>query len=84
MSAGEDEAAVLLRLIRERRTEQIDGLAQGNISSENVANGYRYVTGVIRGLDVAEELIRDVFRGWLPQAPPGQQHQSAKRPMGDY
>lgn len=71
MISGEDEAALLLRRIRERRSEHVRGLASGQVSAENIANGYRHVTGMIRGLEEAEEMVRDVFRGWLPQAPPG-------------
>lgn len=78
MRPGEDETAHLLRLIRERRQEQLEGLAAGTISADNVANGYRYVTGVIAGLDRAEEIIRDVFRGWLPLQRPEHVHQAPK------
>ncbi len=67
---GEDEVDRLLRMIAERRAELVEQIAQGGVSPENVQGGYREMTGRLLGLDAATELVREVFRGWLPEPPP--------------
>ncbi len=67
-------------MIAERRQELIERLAQGGVSAENTQGGYREVSGRILGLDTANELVRDVFRGWLPEPPKPQ----ANRKISDY
>ena len=67
---GDDEVDRLLRLIAERRQELVEQLATGSVPSDNVSGGYRETSGRIIGLDTANDLVRDVFRGWLPEPPP--------------
>lgn len=78
----EDEPEKLLRRIRELRIEQIEALAAGTISAENVPQGYRWTTGYVAGLDKALDLVREVFRGWLPEQP--NQPKQAKRNLSEY
>lgn len=66
---GEDEAERLLRQIAERRKELAEQIIQGGVSADNVKGGYREISGIILGLDAAADMVRDVFRGWLPQPP---------------
>lgn len=66
---NQDEVDVLISKIRKERAEVTERLAGGGCSTENVVGGYRDLTGYLRGLAKAEEIARDVFRGWLPPVP---------------
>lgn len=63
---SEDEAQRLLRLLHEERASLVERIAQGGVSADNVAGGYRELTGMVKGLDTAVEYVKDVFKGWLP------------------
>jgi hypothetical protein len=78
----EEELDVAFRKIEEARKTLIEKIAFGAVPAENVQDGYRDLTGRIRGLNEAEAIIREAFKGWLPQPPPGVS--PAKRLMGDY
>jgi hypothetical protein len=78
----EEELDVVLRKIEAARQEISNLIAHGGVSADNVQGGYRDMSGRIRGLDEAEGIIREAFKGWLPQAPPGVA--PAKRFMGEY
>ncbi len=64
---GEDDVERLLRVIDERRQEIIDLIAHGGASADNVSAGYRDLTGQVKGLDLAEQVIREVMRPYLPE-----------------
>lgn len=75
----EDEPAKLIRLIREKRQEYVERVAQGGVSAENCQGGYRHVTGIVNGLDEAIMIVQEVFKGWLPDAPKGAEHRRVPR-----
>jgi hypothetical protein len=62
----EDELERTLKGIREVRDSLIAQLSRGAIPVENVQGGYRELTGFIKGLDQAEEIIKEEFKGWMP------------------
>lgn len=63
---AEDESERLLRMIVDRRREIVDLIAHGAPSADNVAGGYRYMTGQVNALDDVEDMVRKVFSAWLP------------------
>ena len=82
MSIMDDEVDRLLKRIDEERHRIADLLVHGGVSSENVADGYRDVTGQIKGLDKAEDIVREVFATWLP--PKDKAPSVVKRYLGEY
>ncbi len=84
MALGEDEVDRLMRMLAERRADLVSQITSGTASSENVSGGYREIAGHIMGLDQAADLVREVFRGWLPQAPPKPAGEPKKGIPGDY
>ncbi len=66
---GDDEVDLLLRKIAERRQLMVDQIVQGGVPVDNVQSGYQNCVGYVRGLADAELLVREVFRGWLPDPP---------------
>lgn len=81
---GESEAELLLRQIAERRKDLAEQIIQGGVSADNIKGGFREVSGMILGLDMATDLIRDVFRGELPQAAPVAAQEKLRGIPGDY
>ncbi len=65
--SGDDEVATVLRRIADERKTWVEKLAQGGVPADNTRGGYMSTSGFIRGLDAAEVIVRDVFRGWLPE-----------------
>jgi hypothetical protein len=78
----EDDAKKMLRVLQEDRQLIAERIIAGTVSADNVANGYRYLTGVLAGYDAAIARLYEVFQVWLPDAPKFKEQ--AKRPMGDY
>ena len=72
----EDDAVRMLRILREKRAEVAERIITGGVSAENVAEGYRTHTGIIVGLDMAIDAVKEVFGMWLPES---EQPQSQKR-----
>lgn len=67
---AEDEGERLIRMISERRRTIIDGIAHGAPSADNIATGYREMTGWVKALDDIEEMVRKVYSAWLPARVP--------------
>lgn len=82
MPVGEDEVDATLRRLRQDRDVLVDKLANGSASTGNEVGGYMHTVGIIAGLDLAEKIIKDVWRSWLPGSP--DQLHPVKRNMSDY
>ena len=67
MPLGEDELERSLRHMRERRAQHVESLATGAVLPDNVPNGYMQVTGRVQGIDEAIAILKEEFRGWLPE-----------------
>ena len=67
MRGHEDDVERLLREIDDRRKALIEQIARGGVSVDNVAGGYRDLTGQVKGFDEAEALVREVMRPYLPE-----------------
>ena len=64
--SGEDEADRLLRKVRERQQQIIDGIARGTAPADMSPLGYPAMAAQVRAYDDVIEIIHDVFSGWLP------------------
>lgn len=64
---GEELYDSLLRRLREDRDALIEIVVCGGASADNVAEGYRDLTGQIKALYRAIILVREIFLGDKPE-----------------
>lgn len=78
----EDEPLKALRKLRDLRHEIAEKIVNGGVSADNVAAGYRDMSGQIKGIDMAIEILQECFVHWLPERE--QLRQVKPRPVMDY
>lgn len=63
----EDEARTFLRELRQKKQEIINDISRGGYSADNVAGGYREMTGWVKAYDACETLLTEKFRASFPE-----------------